>query len=482
MQPDKANVTSGESQATNPASSTPLILDYRSPSAQRWVAGTLTYSTLGLVMVFFWLLLGVAGTGLRERAYPTAVTVILRQEFKASDTAVAFFMTFLAQGMMMTLGPVLGYWSDRHRGRWGRRIPFLAVATPVSVLAMFGMALTPQIAARVHVVLGAHSPGITWCGLIVFGVFWVFFQATIVCVFNLFPALCNDVVPRPLLGRFFAMFRAVSLLCGMTYNLLLIGHVEAHFQWIFIAMALWFGVTFALMLLVVREGEYPPVEQIHGGDIGAGAAIMSSVKLYFHECLKNPYYVWVFAALALGALTAVPVNTFSVLYAKKLGLPLASYGRWIATNHMCGFLLAYPLGMLVDRFHSLRVSMVTIGCYGLTMLLGGIVIQGPLSFGWAVFFQALISGTYLTASMSLPQALLPRLKFGQFYSASTLLTSIVIMFFSLALGRTLDYTGSNYRLTYFIGFGLAMITVAVMAVVYRKFMAFGGPKGYVAPD
>jgi hypothetical protein len=78
--------------------------------------------------------------------------------------------------------------------------------------------------------------------------------------------------------------------------------------------------------------------------------------------------------------------------------------------------------------------------------------------------------------------LLPRGKFAQFFSASSLLTSIALIFSSFALGYALDHTGSNYRLTYFVGFALAMVTVAVMAVLHHKFMALGGPAGYVAPE
>jgi hypothetical protein len=84
--------------------------------------------------------------------------------------------------------------------------------------------------------------------------------------------------------------------------------------------------------------------------------------------------------------------------------------------------------------------------------------------------------------MSLSQALLPRLKYGQFYSAALLLSSAVTIIFAPLLGHVLDLTGDNYRLTYFVGAGLAAVTVAVMLVVYRRFMAMGGPTGYVAPS
>jgi hypothetical protein len=50
------------------------------------------------------------------------------------------------------------------------------------------------------------------------------------------------------------------------------------------------------------------------------------------------------------------------------------------------------------------------------------------------------------------------------------------------MGFILDHTGSNYRLTYIASCILAFATLAVLIVVYRKFMALGGPRGYVAPE
>ncbi len=467
--------------AAPPAAPTP-VLDYQpiDPNRpRRWSVGTLTYTTAGLIFVIAALLVGDIGISVRDRASGSGFSLLLRQ-FKASNIAFSFLMTFLPQGIAMVVAPTISFKSDRFRSRWGRRIPFLLLAAAVGTVGTVGIAFSPRIAVELNTVLGPHSPGTTWCGLTVFGIFWVLFQFSLVCAQATSNGLINDVIPRPVLGRFFGLWRGVSLVCGMVFNFLILGHVEAQFQLIFLVIGLIYGGGLALMCLTVREGSYPPV--IDAVDDFRAGGFIASVRIYFRDCFSKPYYRWVFAALALGTLTAMPVNTFSVLYAKSLNVNMGVYGKYLASNHFCGFLLAFPIGILVDRFHTLRVSMVTIGLYGLTMLLAGIFIRGPQSLLWAVFFQALISGTYITASLPLAQVLLPRLKFAQFYSASLVLTSVATMVMGLALGYALDYTGSNYRLTYFAGFGLAMLTLAVMAVVHQKFMARGGPKGYVAPD
>ena len=50
----------------------------------------------------------------------------------------------LAMGLGLLLGPIVAVRSDRHRGRWGRRIPYLFLPTPFIVVSLVGMAFTPD--------------------------------------------------------------------------------------------------------------------------------------------------------------------------------------------------------------------------------------------------------------------------------------------------------------------------------------------------
>ncbi len=74
------------------------------------------------------------------------------------------------------------------------------------------------------------------------------------------------------------------------------------------------------------------------------------------------------------------------------------------------------------------------------------------------------------------------MKFSQFASANMLLTSGANILVSLIVGRVLDRSGHNYRLTFVFSFVLSIATLAVMWNVYRKFMSMGGPSDYVAPE
>jgi Na+/melibiose symporter-like transporter len=45
----------------------------------------------------------------------------------------------------LTLGPLIGAWSDRTRSRFGRRIPFIFGTAVVSTLGMLGMAFSGSL-------------------------------------------------------------------------------------------------------------------------------------------------------------------------------------------------------------------------------------------------------------------------------------------------------------------------------------------------
>src|SRR5438094_9583528 len=97
-------------------------------SSKRWTVGTLTYSLGGLSVLFFWLLWGDFAFYLKERAVPPTLQILLRT-FGASALISGLLLGSLPQVIAMLLGPVVSFKSDRHRGRWGRRIPFLLMPT-----------------------------------------------------------------------------------------------------------------------------------------------------------------------------------------------------------------------------------------------------------------------------------------------------------------------------------------------------------------
>jgi len=292
--------------------------------------------------------------------------------------------------------------------------------------------------------------------------------------------LVNDVVPRPVLGRFYGLFRAISLADGMIFNFFLIKHAESHFLLLFGGIAVVFGVGFLVICLMVKEGEYPPPHEFDS-QRPERRGFWHAVGTYFRESYSHAHYLWCFAAFTLGAITFMPINIFSIPYAKQLNMDMGYYGNLVGISYGVSLVLAYPLGSLVDHFHQVRMGLLTLTLYAISTAWGAFMVHDARTFGIALVVHTVLSGTYFTCTASMAQALLPRSKFSQFASAGGIISSLVTIGVGPAMGIVLDTTGHNYRYTFLAGFILSCIAVAVLFVVFRRFMALGGPKGYLAP-
>lgn len=447
---------------------------------QRWHIAGLSYSMAGLVALFGWLLLGDFAWSLKERAV-TPVAQILLKQLQASDFYIALIVGSLPAALGMLLAPVVAVRSDRHRGRWGRRLPFLLVPTPVVVLGLVGMAFTPQLGQALHELLGTRSPGLRLCTLGLFTLMWTAFEVASVTANAVFGGLINDVVPQALIGRFYGFFRATSLIAGMFFTYQVLGQAEAYFKWVFLGIAAAYGLGFTLMCLRVREPLLAAPEAREDGD-GAGGGWRGGVARYLRECFSRPYYVWLFVAMMLGLVAASPVNTFGLFYAREIGLGLDAYGKFLALTYLISLLLAVPVGWLADRLHPLRVGFGAIVLYALAMAGAGSWIDGERSFAIAFVAHGVLSGIYLTGSAALGQYLFPRSRFAQFQSAMQLLAALGYMLVSPVMGAVLDASGANYRYTFIGSALLAAASALAYAQVYRRFVQLGGVARYQAPE
>lgn len=444
-----------------------------------WKVGTLTYTGAGLTVLFGWLLWGDFAWNMKERSVVPIAQLLLRQ-FEAKDMLVGFLVGSLPSAIAMILGPFISVHSDRHRGRWGRRIPYLLIPTPFAALSMAMLAFSPSLGAHLHELLGASSPGLNGCVLIVFSFFWSIFELATVIANTVLGGLINDVVPAEVIGRFFGLFRAVSLIAGIIFNFWLMGKAEEYYVWIFLAISALYGIGFTIMCLKVKEGEYPPPEQLppaaHGGRFGSG------LKSYLHECFANPYYLWIFLGMTFAILAFGPVNSFSVFYAKSIDMSMDLYGKYLALTFLISLAMSYWLGSLADRFHPLRLGIVSMILYAALAFWGGWFATTPGTFAIAFVGHGVLSGMYFTGAASLAQRLFPRTKFAQFFSAFGIVSGLGYLILPPLVGGFLDFNGHQYRYTFIMGGFLALLAVFALLVVHRRFMQLGGPKEYVAPE
>lgn len=440
-----------------------------------WRVGTLVYTKAGLAAVFGWLLWGDFAWMIKERALWPLVPLILKK-FEATDMITGLLMGTLPAALALVLGPIVSYRSDRLRSKRGRRIPYLLASTPVAAAGIIGCAFSSHMGEWLHGALGTASPGVNIASLICFGVWWTLFEIGTVITNAIFYALINDVVPNPLLGRFFGLFRAISLFAGIIFNLFLIETAKEHYIEAFVAIGILYGLGFTLMCYKVKEGDYPPP-----ADNGAAPGVIGAARVYFRESFRLRYYWWVFAAVTLGMAVFVPVNLFSVLHSQSLGIDIKLYGRYVAITFAISICLAYPLGALADRFHPVRMALVTLGLYAILTTWAGFSSSTREGFTVAFIGHGIVSGMFFTCAASIQQRLFPKEKFAQFASAAGILTGLANMVISPVVGQVLDLTGNNYSNTYFAGLVICVGALIAYVATYRHFMKLGGPKGYVAP-
>lgn len=443
-----------------------------------WTHGTLTYTFVGLLALFGWLILGDFAIYLRDRSIIPITQLFLKRE-GASDTLIASLIFSLPALLGILIGPVVSYQSDRCQSKRGRRIPYLLVSAPIAALAMVGLAFSAPAGELIHAISGGvleRDEAVLW----VFGVFWTIFGAASVVSMTIFNGLINDVVPTAVLGRFFGLFRAVSILDAIIFNYFLLGWAETHFMQLCLGISVVFGVGFLLMCLNVKEGTYPPPEPLVS--TGRGRALTEAAGTYLRECYSKPYYLLCFFCIALGPLSFAAVTTFVFLYAKQLGMEMSHLGKINAFCAVLSLAVTYPIGALSDRLHPLRVAILTMFAHAVVTGLGGIFIRDQGTFTFFLVAQTVISSCYYTATASLPQRLLPRSKFLQFFSAASIVTAILGVGFGPLLGFLLDSTGNNYRLTFVTSAVVSVATFLLLLLLWKQFQKLGGPRSYTPPE
>ena len=449
----------------------------RSPE-KTWRVGTLTYSAGGITILFFWLLFGDFAWSMRDRSIGPTTQWYL-SSLKVSNLVFGSILYSFPAVLSLILGPIVSVKSDRHRGRWGRRIPFLLFATPLAAAGMVGIGISPLVASRIHSYFPAQDE--TLVALVCFGVFWSIFEFASLLSQNVFGGLINDVVPKELLGRFFGLFRAVSLIDGMIFNYWVLGSIPVHFSLIVILIGISYGLAFMLVCFKVKEGKYPAPPPDADNSRSVLGNYRSEAADYLRVCFGKRYYIAIFFMWVLAYVSFMPVNIFSLPYAKSLAINMDTYGKYLALTYLVSLCLSYFLGWLVDLYHPMRIAIVALFGYFLVSSFGFFFARSPETFLTAWVMHGVLSGCYLTAAASLTQRLFPHERFAQYASAAGIMLALASMSIPPAMGRIIDLSGNNYRYTFGAGCVLAVGALILFIYVYRRFVRYGGVGGYVAP-
>lgn len=442
-------------------------------SRRTWRAGSLIYTAPALVGLFALLLVGDFAWSMRDRSVAPMAQWYLNHLGIPSLLFGLLISSFPAL-IGLILGPIISIRSDRHRSRRGRRIPFLLVTTPIAAFGMIGLGLTPLLVGWIHARYPEQNEMLI--AVLCFAVFWTIFEVATIAGQAVFGGLINDVVPRELIGRFYGLFRAVSLIDGMIFNFWLTGKVPAFYTVILLAVGLFFGTAFLAVCFRIREGEYAPPEVVH-----RRRSWLNSIKAYLRECFASSFYLQVFVLLTVGSLAFVPINTFSIPYAQSLGIDMDTYGKSLALTYLVSLSLSWFLGWMADLFHPLRVVIATLILYIPVAVAGALLARSSDTFVIVWVLHGVLSGCYFTSVASLGQRLFPNARFAQFASAAAILLSLGNMIIGPLMGVLVDATGREFSHTFTVGAILSSLALVLALQVYSAFLKLGGHKGYVAP-
>ena len=421
------------------------------PPTNRYTVGTLTYTKMGLVALFGWLLWGDFCFQVMESLNPAIVPLKLRH-LEAPNWAIALIMTTLPGMLNMTVCPWVSFKSDRHRGPMGRRIPFILYTLPFLTGCLLLLGFSEQIGHFVHGILPS-SWGLSHSTVTIafIGLFMVGFKFFDMFVNSVFWYLFNDVVPHNFLGRFLGLFRIVSHLESMIFGFFIFKHAETHMTEIYVCAAVVYAFGMGLMCYKVKEGEYPPPSE----EEKARSGFWAQVKVYITECYSQRYYWNLFLCTACWAIAGT-LGVFNVFLQKSIGLDLAQIGMISGTVSFMNMLLTYPAGALGDRFHPLRV-LVWVKLINLFFLPLGLIwlffdFSPATAFNISISISAInLPFTILSEAMMLPMnmRILPLDRYGQFCSANALVRSLASIVGGLVGGLFLDfmkhlYNGSDY--------------------------------------
>lgn len=453
---------------------------------KQWVVGTLTYSLTGIIVLFLCLLWGDFAWAMKGRTVGSITTLMVKR-YGISDTWYSILIYSIPNFTNIFLIPWISYKSDRHRGRFGRRIPYIFATTPIVTIAIAGLALSEQLGNIVYSKLPVIYPNlanmldVNACRLMVFTVFWLLLDLGTTLCSNIYGALSNDVVPRQLIGRFQAFSRAVSLGIAVIFNLGYMKKAETHATLLLLIIA---GVYFAgltFMCLTVKEGEYPPVQE-ETGKHGIIGGFTSMVVNYGKQCFTNRYYMWMMAAMILPVLAGLPYNLFLIIYAKYLDMDLNKFGQAQGICFMVAFFMTFGLGYLSDKFHPIRTCIVSLAIVVCVNIYGGFFCRSASVLLFMMITHGITYMAYATLALPFAPKLFPRSIYAQLCSAVAMLTSIVNTLAAPILGYIMDATGHKYYLMFFMEATLEILSIIAFIVVYKYFIKFGGDKNYKAPE
>ncbi len=446
-----------------------------------WRVGTLVYDRARLNSVFFYMLWGDFCLNLMDSAVTPTVVPLQLQKYGASMSAIGFVNGTVVEILATLMVPIISTWSDRHRGPLGRRMPFMLYASPVIALFLVLLGFSPELAEWLKRVAPGVVGGIATASLVI-GVI----ATTMVAYrfFDLFPQsvyyyLFTDVIPQSLMGTFSCLFRVFATGASLLFNFFLLKHAENHPGAICLGAAALYLISFVMLCLMVKEGEYPPPAPVQKGPLLRRT--WESVARYSKECYSLPFY-WKYYLFNFCFICGFrPFNAFLIFYSKDtLKLNLGTYGNILAARDLVQIGVFFLMGPIVDKFHPLRAGLVGYLIMCAAVVSGAFFIHGTMSFAVVVIAIFASVAIFQGGSGALGPRLLPREQYGQFCSANAMVWHIGMMAAMPACGFLMDQLGKRFVFVWFLM--LSAVGIVMLFLLYLDWKKLGGDQAYTPPS
>jgi hypothetical protein len=452
--------------------------------------GTLTYTKAGLFAVFAWLLWGDFCLTLMESVVPTILPLKLKA-LGCSNAMMGVILATIPSVLNIAVNPYVSFKSDRHRSRWGRRLPFIIWTLPFLCISLLLIGFADSISAflQLHIpAIRSVAPATLTMGLL--ALFMVIFQFFNMFVSSVFYYIFNDVVPAQFLARFLGYFRLVGTAAGAIYNYFIFKYSESHMREIFLGAAILYFIGFGLMCLRVKEGEYPPVE----GETDKQSKGLGGIKTFFKECFTHKLYWLMFASSSILA-TSGAIGMFGVFFNREMGLSLDNIGKIGAVSGTFSLVAVYVAAVFADRWNPLRIltHLRVFAVVGMISSWVWLFITLPGNYYFWLAMGGSMIGTFqytMAGAVEFPMMmrLLPRSRFGQFCAAQAMIQSLFRLVTGVAAGLFVDAMkwachGSDfaYRFNFVWTTVFGALGAGVTVWLYMHWHKLGGDFHYHPP-
>ncbi|MES2309512.1 MAG: MFS transporter [Verrucomicrobiota bacterium] len=416
--------------------------------------------------LFLWLLGGDFAFIFFETIFSQFIPLYLK-ELNASNVLIGVAMGSVAGFANIFFLPRISRWSDRYRSRWGRRIPFLFIAAPITSGLLIFIGFVPEVGGWLfshffQIFFPTLTKGEVVLGLLSLSIiFYHFFNMILVNAFNW---LVRDVVPQFTIARFMSWFKVVGTVSSCLFLWYVFPHVLVYRKEVCLAVGLTYLSIFMVMCFRVKEGEYPPpsLESENPG-------IFRSFVTYFRECLKVPKHRHFFIAYTLVTAATSCATPFLLLFAKEtLKLDMTILGRAGTFGGIAALVCYMGMGWLCDKVNPINVMRA--GLLGTaTMMMGGYFMLHDQK-SWIIFsvLNTIPTVAWALGSIAVGIRLFPKEKFGQFSSGLSVFGFGGLVFFNFLMGKWMDVSGDHYRYVFIWSFVLFSLALIFMGRVYEE--------------